>query len=267
MALTATYDATLSRMQLAATGLNALSTYAVVDRSTNNFVSSTVIRGGNSVVVSGGAASVSDYEFPAGVPMWYRIRSYNAANALLTTFLVGPQTQDLADSWLKVPAAPFMNRPVTVVDASDRRLPARSQSFPIVGRNVDIAVSDRRSSMSYDLKIKTFTYDEESEMSDIMRSGEIILLHLPSAEHCMPGGYYLVGDVTYGPSGSKAKPGRHFNLPLTETAAPGPDVIGSTYSWQSVVADYASWTQEIAANATWAALLLHVGNPGDVIVS
>lgn len=271
MALTATYDALLSRIRLAASGLNVSSTYAVIDRSTNNFLSSTIIRAGSRVPVSGGVASLDDYEFPAGVPVWYRIRSYSALDVLLTTFLVGPMTQDLTELdsdqvWLKVPAAPYMNRKVTVSVAGDKSRPARSALFPIVGRSKAIAVSDIRSSMSYELKVRTFDYDEESDLDFILASGNVLFFHLPIANKCMTGGYYSAGDVVWGPPGSRARPERVFNIPLTEVVAPGPDVSGSTYTWASVKADYATWAQVKAANATWRDLKQRVGNPGDVIV-
>ncbi len=271
MALTATYDALLSRIRLAATGLNALSTYAVIDRSTNNFLSSTVIRAGSRVPVAGGVAALDDYEFLAGIPVWYRIRSYSAADALLTTFLVGPMTQDLTELdsdqvWLKVPAAPYMNRKVTVSVAGDKSRPARTALFPIVGRSKVIAVSDIRSSMSFELKIRTFSYDEESDLDFILASGNTVFFHLPIGNKCMTGGYYCAGDVSWGPPGSRARPERIFSIPLTEVVAPGPDVVGSTYTWASTKADYATWALLKAANATWRDLKQRVGDPADVIV-
>jgi hypothetical protein len=271
MALTATYDPLLSRIRLAAATLGAGSTYAVFDRSTDNFLSSTTVRGGSRVTVSGAAAAVDDYEFPVNTPTWYRVRSYNVSDVLITTFLVGPITQQLTELdsdqvWLKVPAAPFMNRIITISEAGDKARPARTSLFEIVGRQNDIAVSDVRPSMNYPLKVRTFTYDEETDLDFILSSGEVLYFQLPAANKSMTSGYFSAGDVTWGPPGSRARPERIFNIPLTEVAAPGSDVVGSTYTWASVVADYATWSTEIAANATWSALLQRVGNPGDVIV-
>lgn len=266
MALTTSYDGLLSRIRLAATGLSGSATYAVFDRSDNEFLSSTIVRGGSRVSVSGGAADLDDYEFPAGVAIEYRVRAYDNSDVLLTTFTVGPLLQDLENDWLKVPAAPYMNRPIIITEAGDRRRPARNQIFPIVGRNFDVAVSDVRPSMSFDVKLKTFDWIEERDMDFILASGEILFIQLPSTNKCMPEGYYCVGDVSCGPSGSRAKPGRIFNLPLTQVAPPGPDVVGSTYTWASVLADYATWGALMAVNLTWGELLQHTGNPGDIIV-
>ena len=264
MALDATYDTVLSRIRLAVTGASGTATYMVVDRTTDG-VRYTTVRGGAAAAVSGGIGSVDDYEFPAGVAITYRARAYTAADVLTNTY-TDTITQDLDAVWLKVPSAPFLNRPVTVSSAGDRTRAARRGIFDIAGRSNPVVVSDIRSSMSFDLRIRTEDADEEETLDLILGTGEILFFHLPVANKCMPGGYYSAGDVTWGPPSSRAKPTRIFNIPLTGAAAPGPDVVGTTYTWASAVAEYATWTDLIADNATWADLLQRVGSPGDVVV-
>lgn len=265
MALTATYDPVLSRIQLAATLLGASATYAVFDRTTDGGITYTVVRGGTAAAVSSQNANLDDYEFPAGVATTYRVRSYNVSNVLQQTFTVAI-TQDLTDVWLKVPAAPFMNRKITVSSSGDRTRPARRAVFDIVGRSKATVVSDIRSSASHDLRIRTFTQAEEETLDYILSSGEILFFHLPLANNCMPDGYYSAGDVVWGPPGSRAKPDRIFTVPLIEANPPGPEVLASAYTWTSVLADYATWTTLLAANASWSALLARTGTPSDVIV-
>lgn len=265
MALTATYDPVLSRIQLAATLLGASATYAVFDRTTNGGITYTTVRGGTAVTVSSQNAALDDFEFPAGIATTYRVRSYNVSNVLQQTFTVAI-TQDLTDVWLKVPAAPYLNRKVTVAFAGDRTRPARRAVFDIVGRSNPVAVSDIRSSLSFEARIRTFTSQEEETLDYVLQSGEILFFHLPLANKCMPGGYYSAGDVTWGPPSSRARPERIFAIPLTGVAAPGADVIATTYTWTSVLADYATWTAVLAGNATWSALMAHTGTPSDVVV-
>lgn len=266
MSLTATYDPVLSRIRLAGTALNVASTYMVIDRSTDNFITSTVVRGGSHKAIAGGVGNLDDYEFPPGVLIGYRVRAYDVTNVLRATFLT-TITQDLSSDWIKVPAAPFLNRKIVVNDISDISQPARQQVFDVIGRSNGVAVSDIRSGEAFTLKLYTFTATEESDLKYLLSSGEIIFIHLPVANKCMPSGYYAVGDVSRVASGSKSKPKRTWTLPLTQVAPPGEDVVGSSYTWQSVINDYGSWTAVIAANASWAALLERVGDPGDVIVS
>jgi hypothetical protein len=265
MALGATYDAVLSRIQLAGTSLGASATYAVFDRTTDGGITYTTVRGGVSVPVASQNANLNDYEFPAGVATTYRVRSYNVSDALQVTSTVAVN-QDLDAVWLKVPAAPFLNRKVTVSSAGDKSRPARRGLFDIKGRSKAIAVTDIRSSMSYEARLRTFDLDEEQTLDYVLSSGEILFFHLPAANTCMTGGYYSAGDVTWGPPGSRAKPDRIFSIPLTEVVAPGADVIATAYTWTSVLADYATWTALLAANATWSTLLARTGTPSDVIV-
>lgn len=265
MALAATYDPILSRIQLDITGASGTATYAVVDRSTDGFITSETVRGGTATPVSGGIGNLDDYEFPAGIATTYRARTYTAADVLTNTFTT-VVTQDLTEVWLKVPAAPFMNREVTVSEAGDKSRPARRAIHGIVGRNAPVAISDVRLYPSFDLKLYTFSKVEEETLDLILGSGEILFFHVPSTNGCMDGGYYSAGDVSWGPPGSRSRPKRLFNIPLQQVAPPGPDVVGSSYTWISVVADYATWDDVVAANATWFDLVDNVGSPSQIIV-
>jgi hypothetical protein len=73
MTVTLTYDATLSRVQVNATGLGGALT-AVVERSTNQ-ITWAAVRGGVDVPITAGvSATVNDYEFAPDVTNYYRLR-------------------------------------------------------------------------------------------------------------------------------------------------------------------------------------------------
>lgn len=260
MALTATYDPLLSRIRLVGTALGATGTKVMVTRSTDNWLTLEAVRGGFDAAYSGGTFTVDDYEFPAGVPIQYRMVTLDAN-------YTASITQDLDGIWLKVPAAPFLNRIVTVSEAGDIKRAARSSEFEPIGRNNPVIVSDVRSSIAFDLKIRTFTPEEEEDLELLFATGEIVFFHLPHGEKCMRGGYYSAGDLTWGPPSSRAAPARIFTVPLRGAAAPGPDVVGSSYTWTAVVNDYATWTDVLAANASWNALLQRTASPSDTIVA
>ena len=266
MSLTATYDSTLSRLRLAGTALGASATYAVFDRTADSGITYTTVRGGGAVAVVSQLANVDDYEFPPGVAVTYRVRSYNASNVLQQTFTVGA-TQDLTQPWLKVPAAPFLNQPVEIVTAQNQRRRTRTGVFDIKGRTNPIVVSDVMSSWQFDLLLLTRTVAARSNLDYLFASGEVLLLQLPFAEtgHVPDGYLSVIGDVDQDRTLRRSL-NRVWTVPVHQVAAPGPDVIGSSYTWQSVVADYASWTALLAANASWTALLARTGTPSDVIV-
>jgi hypothetical protein len=71
------YDATLGRVRIAVGAVALTAVSAVVDRSVDG-VRWTTVRGGEVAVVGGGDLLVYDYEFPTGVALTYRVRTYDA---------------------------------------------------------------------------------------------------------------------------------------------------------------------------------------------
>lgn len=268
MSLTATYDPVLSRIQLSATLLGSTATRCVFWRSTNNFVSYDTVRGGWPVTVSGQNANLDDYEWTPGVATTYRVQSYTASSLTPIATYDVTITQDLDAVWLKVPAAPYLNMPVEVLDRSEVTRRSRAGVFDVVGRSLPVMVGDVASSIAYTLALLTRTPADETNLDYLFASGEVVYLQLPSAVDYIPGGYFSVGDTgrTSYDKGGEVAPLRQWSVPLTEVAAPGPDVIGPAYTWTSVLADYASWNAVLAANATWGDLLQRTGTPSDVIV-
>lgn len=264
MSLAATYDSVLSRIQLAATLLGASATYAIFERTTDAFATTVTVRGGTAVTVTSQNAHVDDYEWDPGVATTYRVTSYNVSDVQQAQFTASI-TQDLTDVWLKVPAAPFLNLAVTVVDRSEVTRKSRSGLFPVVGRSKPVMVGDVASSLSYELQLLTQNAAGEANLDYLFASGEVVFVHLPLAVDDFPGGYFAVGDVSRDTT-LRLSNRRVWRVPLTEVAAPGPDVVGSAYTWASAIADYATWSALIGDNATWADLLAKTGTPSDVIV-
>lgn len=265
MALTATYDPVLSRIRLALTAGLAAAT-ATFARSTDGGITFTTVRGGSSVPLVGATfdASLDDYEFPAGVPLTYRATKFDAGGAAVSGISVSI-TQDLTQVWLKVPAAPYLNRPVVVADRSAVTRRSRSGLFDVVGRSLPVMVGDVASGIAFTVQLQTDTAAAEGDLDYLFASGEVVFLQLPSTVNYLPGGYFAVGDASREPV-NKVSSLRVWTVPLTEVAAPGPAVVGSTYTCAAVLADYATVTAMIAANATIAVLLDRTASPVDVIV-
>lgn len=261
MALTATYNSDLSRIRLAGTVLGT-STYAVFDRTLNG-ITYTTVRGGSDAPVTASTAHVDDYEFPVGVLITYRVRSYNASNVLQATFTT-TITQALVDPWLKSVSRPYLNREIFAADASDVVHTNRTHTFPILGRSYPVAVTDVSSQRGYDLTVATLIKDEADVLRYMVTSGDILFLHAP-ADFPVPGGYFVVGDVKEARQNLPWER-RWFTLPLTEVAPPGADVVGTTYTIASMLAEYATITAVIADNATITDLLERVGSPSEVVV-
>lgn len=258
------YDVQLSRVRVTASSLPAGTTTARVDRSLDG-ITWTTVRGALELAVSAGSLErpADDYEFVADELNTYRVTSYDAAGLELGAE-TGTITPALAEPWLKVIARPFLNRPVVVQDYSDVERPARAGVHEVVGRSLPVVVSDVRGSRRFELVLVTETPAQARELELALSTGDPVFLHVP-ADCDVPAGYLAVGDVAWSrPSRRSVR--RLFVLPVTEIAAPGPDVVGATSTWTTVLGAFATWQEMIAAKATWADVLELIGNPEDVIV-
>ncbi len=127
-----------------------------------------------------------------------------------------------------------------------------------------IAVSNVRGSRRWTMYLRTLTAADATNTDLLLASGDVLLVQAPPS--CtVETGYVAVGDVER--SLHPLRPLRKtFTLPMTEVATPGPDVVGSTSTWQTVLNTYATWADLLATVATWADLLELVGDPSEVIV-
>jgi hypothetical protein len=262
VALSATYNSDLSRYVLAGTALGASATYAVFDRTTDS-INYTIVRGGGFVVVTSQLAGLSDYEFPSGVAVTYRVRSYNVTNVLQQTFTT-TVSPSVADVWVKVPARPYLNRSVVVTGVGDVSRPARNGVFPVIGRSFPVGVADVRQSRQFTLEVMTDTAAGTSEFDLLLMSGEPIFLQVPPA-FPVPSLYAMIGDTSVNEP-ARGDLTRIWSLPLTEVAAPSSDVVGSLGTYQTVKSTFASYADVLAAKATYADLLEMIGSPTEVVV-
>lgn len=260
------YDGQLSRVRVTGSALEAGSSTAKLERSTDG-IRWTTVRGAGELAVTAGLElelPADDYEFVPDVANTYRLTTYDAGGAELGQH-TSAITPDLAGMpWLKVIARPFLNRPVIVGDYSELSRPARAGVFDVVGRSFPVVVSDVRSSARFELQLVTETDEGRRELALALAGGETVYLQVP-ADSDVPAGYLHVGDAT------EARPSRRserriFTLAVTEVAAPAADVVGAVSTWQTVLNTYSNWSDVIAAHATWADLLELIGNPEDVIV-
>ena len=262
IALTLVYDPVLSRVRISATGMDVF-TLATVERSTNQ-INWTTVRGGEAITVAGGTFGLSDYEFAPNVVNYYRLRT-------LVPFgqsEVADITPTLTAIWLKSVARPFLNLTISTPLGDTFRFerPERGGAFPVVGRSLPVAVTDVRGSKQYTLKVRTDTDDAGSDLDLLLAGGDILFLHVPPGSVIPTGGVFLYAGRTAVEYPIPPDPMRFTTIPVVEVAAPGPDVVGATSSWTTVLATYASWADVIAAKASWSELLDLVGDGSEVIV-
>lgn len=261
MALTATYDATLSRVRLSADSLDDGSTVSF-ERSLHGTSGTwTVVRGGGAVTIDGSdEASWDDYEFVPGVLNYYRAvaGSDNFGDTI---------TPNPTDVWFKSISRPWLNRAVNVIDYSDIIRPARNGVFEIVGRSYPVAVTDVRSSRRWTMNVKTETPEDADALEVMLSGGDPLYIQIPGSGiySGIPGGYVVVGDMTRSRFGHFSDR-RYFDLPMTVVAPPGPDVVGTTVTWESLVAEFGSWTLVLAEFGSWQEVADHISDEEVIIV-
>lgn len=267
LGITATYDGTLSRVRLAVTGMDAPvgAVNAIVESSTDQIVWATV-RGGGGLDATVGAATVDDYEFAADVVNYYRVTVYDADSLPLDS-ATDSITPTLTALWLKSITRPFLNRTADPRGFSPVRRPSKGATFEVVGRSFPVAVTDLPGGRRWTLQLISGDPDATADLELLLASGDVLLVQTPTtgALSTVPSGYVLVGDTSIETPDSH-QPIVYITLDCTEVAAPGPDVVGATVTWQTVLDTYATWADLLADKATWADVLELVGDPGDVIV-
>lgn len=202
--------------------------------------------------VTGGAAAIS------------RSVTVALAHAEFLNEQTNSITPDLDGVWLKSLRFPFLNRKVNVLDYSDIQRQDNNGVFHVLGRTLPVAVTDARGSREWTMTVWTETAGDAADLDTVLASGDLEFIHVP-ADCTVPGGYVVVGTTTE----RKTRPHavrRHFDLPVTEVAAPKQDSMGSTATWQTVLDNYATWADLIADKATWADVLELIGSADEVIV-
>lgn len=266
MTIALEYDAQLARVRVTATGLGVPgAVYAQIQRQAPGGVRWVVVRGASRLDVSSGSAAVDDYEFVPDVLATYRVLVGSAVDVVLLS-QTATITPVIGGVWLKSIARPYLNRLVTVQEYSSPQRKSRAGVFDVAGRTMPVVVSDVASSRRWTLTVMTRTLDDAHALDLLLASGDIVQVQVPPA-YDIPAGYVSVGDVELARVSRPLSDDRRlFSIPLVECAAPGPDVVGSTSTWASLLAAYGSWTALLAAFPTWQDVLDYVADADTVIV-
>jgi hypothetical protein len=205
--------------------------------------------GASSFTVTGGAAAVS-----RGIVFELLANETTQSNSITPS--LGGRT------WLKFLHRPFLNTEVTPFGEVNVTRRTRSGTFDVVGRSFPVSVTDLKGSRQFTLQLKTLTTEDHDRLDLVLAGGDPVFLHCPPGSR-LPTLYADIGDV----SDDSPVPATHFfTLPLTETAPPGPDVVGSTATYQTIVNNYLTYTAVLSAFADYAEILDEVGQPGDIVV-
>ncbi|MCM4080406.1 hypothetical protein [Paractinoplanes hotanensis] len=256
MSIAVTLDTVLSRVRVVGAGLSAGPAH--FQKSLNDGLTWTTLRGGEAVTVVSGDARADDYEFTPGVEHVYRIDD----GTDLWDFTFTPAQTAV---WLKSITRPFLNRAVSVVGHGDITLPARNGIFAVIGRSNPVAVTDVRLARQFQMTVKADSISDADAIELVLASGDPLYIQAPADSRDIPGGYVVVGDAVRRRFGHVSAR-RWFDLPCTVVAAPGAGVVGSTVTWESLLLEFGSWADVLTEFGTWADVAEYVASPSVVVV-
>jgi hypothetical protein len=269
MALNAAYSGDLSRVQLSASDLDDspdVATYAIVERSHNELLWVTV-RGGAALPVSSGEAELDDYEFFLGAATHYRIRSFDENDVQLQEY-----TTNLTVSeplvWLKSLRHPMLNLPVRPADQDDLVLADRSQALPVSGRSLPVGMSDPVGGRDHVLHLRTDSRADEDGLLLRLRVGRDFYVQVPGSgvlADILPGSMHVLIGAPRKHRAGGVTDVCVFALPLTEVAAPSPEVVPTNLTVGTVINTYGSISALWAAHPSIRDLWDTVGSPDDLL--
>lgn len=261
MTISLSYNDDLSRVQISLSDLAA--DRVRVERSLQGTLWD-VVRGGRSLAVESGSASLDDFEFTADVQNHYRVIDADTGSTVETSSI----KPSLADEiWLKSIRYPLLNRRVTVTEYNDPSRAGRDTVHQIPGRSLPVATAELRAGRQFSVELMTETGEQAAALDLVLAAGGVWLIHTPP-DCVVPGGYVTVGAVSQTrPTSSGRHPRRYSTLPCIAVVPPGPDVVGTTLTWRTVKRLYGdSWAAVVAAHPTWTSLLALVGDEDDLVV-
>lgn len=157
--------------------------------------------------------------------------------------------------WLMNPGRPGQNVRVEITSFSELNQDGRTGVFDIVGRSYPVIVSDIMESNAFEFTIDAATKTEAKEIAGRIALGDPMYLLVADPNADIDTFYFTalsLKRVVDAPGGSWS-----ITVQAREVAQPAPAVYGSTYIWQDVINNYATWTDVLAdpQNTSWSNLM------------
>ncbi|HEU5026596.1 MAG TPA: hypothetical protein VFV01_16895 [Spirillospora sp.] len=204
---------------------------------------------GGPLQVSGGVATLWDYEAPYGQTITYTTDSGGTASTQL----------DVPRSWLIHPGVPSRSCPLVFGQGSFGAV-TRSivqGSFTVLGRSTPvITTGGARVAGASQFVLMTETIADADALDLLFSDGSPLFLNVPpSLSYDVAPMYIAVGDVAFGrPSSVAMHKDRSITVPYQTVARPGGGTRAAV-TWDVVASQYATWADLAATGLTWAELV------------
>jgi hypothetical protein len=147
--------------------------------------------------------------------------------------------------FLSDPVVPQLSQWFELVEIGDLTFSARQQLFDVLGREAQIAVSQVRSWASGEMRLMTYTPEQQAVAERLFGVGRILYWRNPDPRYPENGWYVAIGDVVAGRPGATVgwAPERIWRIPFVKVERPeGLIAASSSVTWSTVKASY-TWQQ------------------------
>lgn len=205
---------------------------------------------GDLLPLSGGVATLWDYEAPYGTTSTYQVSATGATSGTDTALL------DVSSVWLVHAGVPGQSMPIAVHTVPDLTRAVEQGVFRVIGRRDPVVVSGgARILPSGTLGVLTSTAAERRALDLLLDDASPLLLNVPDSKGWELGPCYIsVGDVTETRvSRFAGEPLRVWQLPFQVVGRPSGG-SQALRTWATVAAEYPTWADLAATGLTWAEL-------------
>lgn len=210
------------------------------------------VAGGSPAALSGGVATLYDYESAFGTSVTYE------ATAGTATIVSGSVALTVARPWLRHPGVPALSMPVELSGDGEPQYGVNRAKLEPQGRSRPIVLTDgRRKSKTSTLGVRTYSLAERAALLALLDDAGVILLDVPPAYGWrMTQQYMAFADATAAPivPSNPHTPWDEWSLPYDVVDRPA---IAGEVSWTyaAVITGYSTYSAVKTAFATYADLL------------
>jgi hypothetical protein len=253
LTLTATPDPTYTppriRIDISDTRSSPAASLTINRTDPSGFVTPVRTADGNPLPITGGTATIWDYEAPFGAAVTY-------SSVEVPSVSTSPVTLAVSQVWLIHPGIPALSVPLDLLPATlqDETFSSKQGVFYVMGDPYPVVITDgsRKASVSQ-LVVSTATLDELSALEALLADGSPLFLNVPADQGIgFDAQYISVGDMKVGRLTDVVIDSyRSVTLPFVVTRRP---VGGSTSTRTYAVVEgaYATYASAEAAYSTYA---------------
>jgi hypothetical protein len=256
--LVAVFDPVTSSVRLSINGATWGGTVPAYVTATRTVPGSAavLVRGVIQKPLVGGYLVAVDHEMPLASQVTYQVTGYSAAGAVVATASATVSTVGgSVGVWVKAPGRPDLSVLCQLADSPTLSSPTIGGTYQVIGGDA-VAVSQWSgvAADSGQLVLRTDAGAQTAALRELFRTARVVLLQ-PVGESDLEPDWYYVGSVTpVNPGGFVGFGFRRWQVDVTRVRVPAGQQGGSTWTYGSVMATFATYADLKAAYPSYFAM-------------